>query len=85
MVRLRQTSVTLLGDAIHVMPPRGSGANSALGDASLLCRALVAASRGERPLLRAIEDYEVEMLRHGFAAIRAAQAEGLGIPLTLRP
>jgi hypothetical protein len=28
--------------------------------------------------------YEEEMLRHGFAAIRAAQAEGLGIPPTLR-
>jgi len=82
--RWRPSSVTLLGDAIHVMPPRGSGANSALGDASLLCRALVAASRGEKPLLRAIEDYEEEMVRHGFAAIRAAQAEGPGIPLTLR-
>jgi 2-polyprenyl-6-methoxyphenol hydroxylase-like FAD-dependent oxidoreductase len=79
------TSVTLLGDAIHVMPPRGSGANSALWDASLLCRRLAAAARGERPLLRAIGDYESEMRRHGFDAIRAAQAEGLGIPSTLRP
>jgi 2-polyprenyl-6-methoxyphenol hydroxylase-like FAD-dependent oxidoreductase len=82
--RWRPTSVTLLGDAIHVMPPRGSGANSALRDASLLCRGLVAAALGERPLLRAIEDYEVEMLRHGFEAIRAAQADGLGFPLRVR-
>jgi 2-polyprenyl-6-methoxyphenol hydroxylase-like FAD-dependent oxidoreductase len=82
--RWRPTSVTLLGDAIHVMPPRGSGANSALGDASRLCRGLVAAARGETPLLRAIEDYEVDMLRHGFDAIRAAQAEGLGIPPIVR-
>ena len=77
--RWRPTTVTLLGDAIHVMPPRGSGANSALWDASLLSSELVAASCGEKPLLRAIEDYEVEMLQHGFDAIRAAQADALGI------
>lgn len=82
--RWRPTSVTLLGDAIHVMPPRGSGANSALDDASRLCRELLAAARGEKPLSRAIEDYEVDMLRHGFDAIRAAQAEGLGTPIALQ-
>jgi 2-polyprenyl-6-methoxyphenol hydroxylase-like FAD-dependent oxidoreductase len=82
--RWRPTSVTLLGDAIHVMPPRGSGANSALWDASLLSGALVSAARGERPLLNAIDEYEAEMVRHGFDAIRAAQADRLGSALTVR-
>jgi 2-polyprenyl-6-methoxyphenol hydroxylase-like FAD-dependent oxidoreductase len=63
--------VTLLGDAIHSMTPfRGIGANTALRDAELLCRNLVAAHGGERPLLRAIHDYEVEMVRYGFDAVR---------------
>jgi 2-polyprenyl-6-methoxyphenol hydroxylase-like FAD-dependent oxidoreductase len=82
--RWQPTSVTLLGDAIHVMPPRGSGANSALWDASLLCRGLVSAARGERPLASAIGDYEAEMVRHGFDAIRAAQTDRPGIAPTVR-
>lgn len=65
------TNVTLLGDAIHSMTPmRGVGANVALRDAALLCRNLVAASRGGQPLLAAIGDYEQQMRRYGFAAVR---------------
>jgi salicylate hydroxylase len=67
------TRITLLGDAIHSMPPtRGIGGNTALRDAELLCRQLIAASSGERPLLQAVHDYEVEMLRYGFAAVRGS-------------
>jgi hypothetical protein len=40
-----------------------------LRDASLLCRELVAASRGEKPLLAAIGDYEAEMIPYGFARV----------------
>lgn len=65
--------VTLLGDAIHSMTPaRGIGANVALQDAHLLCQNLAAAQRGEKPLLQAVHDYEVEMVRYGFAAVRSS-------------
>jgi len=67
------TNVTLLGDAIHNMTPfRGIGANTALRDAQLLARNLIAAARGERELLGAINDYERQMLDYGFAAVRTS-------------
>lgn len=62
--------VTLLGDAIHVMPPSGGqGANTAFRDAALLCRALTAVERGQSDLLPAVESYERKMLGYGFAAV----------------
>ncbi|HEU5097839.1 MAG TPA: FAD-dependent monooxygenase [Roseiflexaceae bacterium] len=65
--------VTLLGDAIHSMPPtRGIGGNTALRDAQLLCEQLSAASSGAQPLLTAIHRYETEMLKYGFAAVRSS-------------
>ena len=67
------TNVTLLGDAIHSMTPfRGIGANTALRDAQLLSRRLIAADQGEVPLLDAINAYEAEMIDYGFAAVRAS-------------
>jgi salicylate hydroxylase len=65
--------VTLLGDAIHSMTPyRGIGANVALKDATRLRDALVAAVRGDRPLLEAIHDYESNMVAYGFRAVRTS-------------
>ena len=65
-----QTSnITLLGDAIHVMPANGSGANSALRDASHLSRSLIAVASQGMPLHQALHDYEIEMLRSGFDAV----------------
>ncbi|GAA1953647.1 FAD-dependent oxidoreductase [Kitasatospora viridis] len=65
--------VTLLGDAVHVMPPSaGQGANTAFRDAALLCRSLTAAHHGEAELLAAVERYELEMLDYGFAAVAAS-------------
>ncbi|MEU1881377.1 NAD(P)/FAD-dependent oxidoreductase [Streptosporangium sp. NPDC020072] len=62
--------VTLLGDAVHVMPPSGGqGANTAFRDAALLCRRLTEVHRGESDLLPAVERYEREMLDYGFAAV----------------
>jgi 2-polyprenyl-6-methoxyphenol hydroxylase-like FAD-dependent oxidoreductase len=67
------TNVTLLGDAIHSMPPVGGlGGNAALYDAGALRRALIAANRGENELLPALAEYERAMLNNGFAAVRAA-------------
>ena len=63
--------ITLIGDAIHSMTPyRGIGANIALKDAVRLRDALVAADRGERPLIDAIHDYEAGMIDYGFKAVR---------------
>jgi salicylate hydroxylase len=65
------TNVTLLGDAIHSMTPfRGIGANTALRDAKLLARNLIAAANGQQELLTAIRDYETQMIDYGFDAVR---------------
>jgi 2-polyprenyl-6-methoxyphenol hydroxylase-like FAD-dependent oxidoreductase len=65
--------VTLIGDAIHAMSPAGgSGANTALTDAAVLRAELVAAARGQRPVLAAIAGYEERMRDYGFAAVAAA-------------
>lgn len=67
------STITLLGDAIHSMTPfRGIGANTALRDAQLLSRKLIAAARGELDLIAGIHDYEVQMADHGFAAVKAS-------------
>jgi 2-polyprenyl-6-methoxyphenol hydroxylase-like FAD-dependent oxidoreductase len=54
--------VTLVGDSITAMlPTLGKGANMAMRNASVLCDQLVAADRGERPLVDAIAAYEQDM------------------------
>ncbi|SCL27476.1 2-polyprenyl-6-methoxyphenol hydroxylase [Micromonospora rhizosphaerae] len=69
------STVTLLGDAIHSMPPTaGVGANTALRDAQLLTGNLSRAAVGEIPLLDAIADYETRMREYGYAAVRASTA-----------
>ncbi|QIS20270.1 FAD-dependent oxidoreductase [Nocardia terpenica] len=70
------TSVTLLGDAIHVMSPAiGVGANTALRDAQVLAGRLTQAAGG-RPLLEALHAYEQQMLEYGFDAVRESAARG---------
>jgi 2-polyprenyl-6-methoxyphenol hydroxylase-like FAD-dependent oxidoreductase len=67
--------VTLLGDAIHSMPPTaGVGANTALRDAELLAGNLARVAEGRVPLLDAIADYEARMREYGFAAVRESLA-----------
>jgi 2-polyprenyl-6-methoxyphenol hydroxylase-like FAD-dependent oxidoreductase len=62
--------VTLLGDAIHTMPPTGGvGANTALQDAATLAGELLSAARGEQTLTEAVAAYERVMLPRGFDTI----------------
>ena len=69
------TNVTVLGDAIHTMPPLGGhGGNTAMRDASLLARTLATVQRGERGLRDAVGEYEAEMRAYGGEAVRAALA-----------
>jgi len=66
--------VTVLGDAIHAMSPaRGSGANTALKDAGLLCRTLTAAAADGADVMAAIGAYERQMREYGYAAVAASR------------
>ncbi|WP_269859631.1 FAD-dependent oxidoreductase [Streptomyces sp. RPT161] len=71
------TTVTLMGDAVHAMSPAlGIGANTALRDAQVLGTELLAAARGDKPLLSAISDYESAMRAYGFEAVLASARMG---------
>jgi salicylate hydroxylase len=65
--------VTMLGDAIHAMPPTfGAGANSALRDAGALAAELGHATAGRKDLIAAIGDYEQDMREQVFPILRAS-------------
>ncbi|HEY2672538.1 MAG TPA: NAD(P)/FAD-dependent oxidoreductase [Rugosimonospora sp.] len=70
----KPSRVTVLGDAIHAMSPaRGSGANTALQDAGLLCEALAGAAGDPTAIVEAIGGYEERLRDYGFAAVRASR------------
>ncbi|MEY9847266.1 FAD-dependent oxidoreductase [Streptacidiphilus sp. MAP5-3] len=70
----KPSRVTVLGDAIHAMSPaRGSGANTALQDAGLLCHVLTEAAPDEKSLLAAVGAYEAQMREYGNAAVEASR------------
>jgi 2-polyprenyl-6-methoxyphenol hydroxylase-like FAD-dependent oxidoreductase len=60
--------VTVLGDAVHTMPPTGGlGGNAALHDARTLVTELAA-----HPWSTAVPAYEAELRAHGYATVREA-------------
>jgi salicylate hydroxylase len=74
----KPSRVTLLGDAIHAMPPTmGAGANLALRDACLLADRLEQARDGNSTdaVLRAIGAYEHEMRDYDFPMLRQSTTQ----------
>ena len=64
---------TMMGDAVHVMPPFGAqGGNTALRDAALLGRRLVEARATGAPVEEAIAAYQDEMVPYAFRAVDTA-------------
>ncbi|ADD43510.1 FAD-dependent oxidoreductase [Stackebrandtia nassauensis] len=67
------SNVTLLGDAIHCMPPTaGQGANTAIRDAALLRDTIVSVVDGERDLVAAVADYEQRMRGYAYPIVEEA-------------
>jgi len=61
---------TMMGDAVHVMPPFGAhGGNTALRDAALLGHRLVEARADGTPVEEAIAGYQDEMVSYAFEAV----------------
>jgi 2-polyprenyl-6-methoxyphenol hydroxylase-like FAD-dependent oxidoreductase len=68
------TNITLLGDAVHAMPPVGGiGGNVALSDANALCDVLKSVADGKASLLPALGTYEADMITRGFAAVNQSR------------
>lgn len=64
---------TMMGDAVHVMPPFGAhGGNTALRDAAVLGRRLVEARAGATSVEEAITAYQDEMTEYAFRAVDTA-------------
>jgi 2-polyprenyl-6-methoxyphenol hydroxylase-like FAD-dependent oxidoreductase len=66
-------------------PGRGAGANTALRDAVLLSRALTDTDRGQKELVQAIHDYEVEMIRYSSEAVDESKKQMSANDLIHRP
>ncbi|WBB53609.1 NAD(P)/FAD-dependent oxidoreductase [Verrucosispora sp. WMMD573] len=64
---------TMMGDAVHAMPPFGAqGGNTALRDAALLGQRLVEARTNGTPVEVAIARYQNEMVPYAFRAVDTA-------------
>jgi 2-polyprenyl-6-methoxyphenol hydroxylase-like FAD-dependent oxidoreductase len=64
---------TMIGDAVHAMPPFGAhGGNTALRDAALLGHNLVEAMTNGTPVEEAIAAYQDEMVPYAFRAVDTA-------------
>ncbi|MFI1917768.1 FAD-dependent oxidoreductase [Nocardia sp. NPDC020380] len=68
--------VTLMGDAVHVMPPAGAhGGNTALRDAALLASKLEHAVAQGESLEQALTAYQDEMIPYAFEAVDDASKQ----------
>ena len=68
----QSTNVTLIGDAIHSMPPTGGiGGNTALRDASELVDRIGAVTEAT-DLVDAVRQYEAAMFKYAFDAVRSS-------------
>jgi 2-polyprenyl-6-methoxyphenol hydroxylase-like FAD-dependent oxidoreductase len=73
--RWTASRVTLMGDAIHAMPPTGAhGGNTALRDAALLAGQLRDAAGTSAPLEQAIAAYQETMLEYAFKEVARSTA-----------
>ncbi|MCQ4084229.1 FAD-dependent monooxygenase [Streptomyces sp. RB6PN25] len=73
------SNITLLGDAIHTMTPgQGVGANTALRDAALITKNLIAYRDGKKTLIEAVRDYESKMIKYGFDAVIESKKQTSG-------
>jgi 2-polyprenyl-6-methoxyphenol hydroxylase-like FAD-dependent oxidoreductase len=69
------TNVTILGDAVHNMPPLyGMGANMALNDAAVLCVQLNKVVNDDCTLPEALSLFQEKMLKDGFKALNTSMA-----------
>jgi 2-polyprenyl-6-methoxyphenol hydroxylase-like FAD-dependent oxidoreductase len=80
------SNVTLIGDAIHTMTPgRGVGANTALRDAELLCRNLLAVESGHLTLRDAVAGYEARMREYGWPGVLKSREQMDGDAIIHKP
>jgi 2-polyprenyl-6-methoxyphenol hydroxylase-like FAD-dependent oxidoreductase len=61
------------------------GDNTALRDAALLCKNLIAAHDGRMTIIEAIQDYETQMIEYGFDAVRKSLDQMDGNALIHKP
>jgi 2-polyprenyl-6-methoxyphenol hydroxylase-like FAD-dependent oxidoreductase len=67
--------VTLMGDAVHVMPPTGAhGGNTALRDAALLAEELQNAAMSKARMEKAIQAYQQAMITYAFKEVERSTA-----------
>ena len=71
----RSSRITLMGDAVHIMPPFGAhGGNTALRDAALLTNKLRAAHNQDKAIQDVIGSYQTEMMDYAFKEVDSAKS-----------